>query len=142
MFLGQYYHSVDEKGRLTIPAGFRDVFLDGVYITQGFDKNLRLLTEPAFQEMYEKVIRLSETKPKIRKLKRLFFATAGRVELDRLGRVLIPQFLRDFAGLESDAVIVGVGNSVEIWSPTFWQEQLQDLSNIEANAIEFMEHDL
>jgi MraZ protein len=142
MFLGQYYHSVDEKGRMTIPAGYRDLFVDGLYVTQGFDKNLRLLTEPAFREMSEKVIRMSETNPKIRKLRRLFFSTAGRVELDRLGRVLIPQFLRDFAGLEKEAVIVGVGNAIEIWSPRTWQEQLQDLSDIEANAIEFMEHDL
>lgn len=142
MFLGQYYHAVDEKGRLTIPAGFRDEFVDGVYVTQGFDRNLRLLTEEAFKEMSEKVVRLSETNPKIRKLRRLFFSTAGRVELDRLGRVLIPQFLRDFAGLEKEAVIVGVGSLIEIWSPDSWQEQLQEISNIEANAFEFIEHDL
>jgi MraZ protein len=142
MFLGRYYHTIDEKGRLTIPAGLRDVFVDGVYITQGFDRNLRLLTEPAFLEMAEKVMRMSETNPKIRKLRRLFFSSAGRVELDRLGRVLIPQFLRDFAGLENEAVIVGVGSAIEIWSSTSWQEQLQEISDIEANAVEFMEHDL
>lgn len=142
MFLGQFYHSVDEKGRLTIPAGYRDEFVDGVYVTQGFDRNLRLLTTPTFQEMSEKVVRLSETNPKIRKLRRLFFATAGRVELDRLGRVLIPQFLRDFACLEKEAVIVGVGNFIEIWSPVSWQEQLQEISDTEANAFQFIDHDL
>jgi MraZ protein len=142
MFLGQYYHAVDEKGRMTVPAGFRDVFDDGLYITQGFDKNLVLLTESVFHTKAEKVIRMSETNPKSRKLRRLFFATAGRVELDRLGRVLIPQFLRDFAGLENDAVIVGAGNVVEIWSPTVWKEQLEDLTNSEVNAEQFMEHDL
>ena len=142
MFLGQFYHSVDEKGRLTIPAGFRDGFVDGLFITQGFDKNLRILTDSAFGDMSEKVVRMSETNPKIRKLRRLFFATASRVELDRLGRVLIPQFLRSFAGLEKDAVIVGVGNFIEVWSPLSWQEQLQDLSNIEQNAIQFIELDL
>jgi MraZ protein len=142
MFLGQFYHSVDEKGRLTIPAGFRDGFVDGLYITQGFDKNLRILTGLAFNEMSEKVVRMSETNPKIRKLRRLFFASASRVALDRLGRVLIPQFLRSFAGLEKEAVIVGVGNFIEVWSPLSWQEQLQDLSDIEQNAIQFIELDL
>jgi MraZ protein len=142
MFLGQYYHTVDEKGRLTIPAGFRDGFVDGLYITQGFDKNLVLLSEAVYQSKADKVLRMRETDPKTRKLRRLVFATAGRVELDRLGRVLIPQFLRDFASLGNEAVIVGVGNAIEIWSPTVWQEQLNDLSDSEVNAEQFMEHDL
>jgi MraZ protein len=142
MFLGQYHHTLDEKGRMTIPARFRDSLADGAYVTQGFDQNLKLQTEPAFEAMAEKVNRLSETDPKIRKLRRLFFASAGRVGLDRLGRVLIPQFLRDFAGLEKEAIIVGVGGSIEIWSPETWQEQLDELSDTEANAQQFAELDL
>ena len=142
MFLGQYFHTVDEKGRITIPAAFRDVFVDGAYIVQGFDKNLRLLTEPVFEAMAEKVISMSETQPKIRKLKRLIFSNSGRVELDSLGRVLVPQFLRDFAELKNEVVIVGVGNAIEIWSQPAWQGQLNDLSDSEANAQQYAEHDL
>jgi len=142
MFLGQYHHSLDEKGRMTIPARFRELMLDGAYITQGFDQNLKLLTDSSFEAMANKVNRLSETNPKIRKLRRLFFSSADRVELDRLGRVLIPQFLRNFAGLEKEAVIVGVGESIEIWSPAFWQKQLEELSDAEENAQQFAELDL
>jgi len=142
MFLGQYQHTLDEKGRITIPARFRDLLADGAYVTQGFDQNLKLQTEPAFEAMAAKVNHLSETNPKIRKLRRLFFASAGRVELDSLGRVLIPQYLRDFAGLNKEAMIVGVGESIEIWSPGAWQKQLDELSDPEANAQQFAELDL
>jgi MraZ protein len=142
MFLGQYHHTLDEKGRLTIPARFRDSFVEGAYVTQGFDQNLKLQTESAFEAIALKVNHLSETNPKIRKLRRLFFASAGRVELDSLGRVLIPQFLREFARLDKDAIIVGVGESIEIWSPEAWQKQLTELSDAEANAQQFAELDL
>ena len=99
MFLGQYRHNLDEKGRLTIPAKFRDVLAEGAYLTQGFDRNLRLLTESDFNRMAEKINHLSMTDPAIRQLRRLIFANANQVQLDRLGRTLIPQFLREFAGL-------------------------------------------
>ncbi len=142
MFLGQFYHTIDSKGRMTIPARMRDLLSDGVYLTQGFDRNLRLLNEPAFNAMAEKINHLSETNPKIRLLKRLFFSSASRVELDSLGRVLIPQFLRDFAALESEAVVVGVGEAIEIWSLSAWQEQLSALSDSDANAQQFSDLDL
>jgi MraZ protein len=142
MFLGQFHHSLDVKGRVTIPVSFREILADGAYVTQGFDQNLRLLTEPSFIDMAEKVNALSETNPKIRKLRRLVFSNARKVEIDRLGRVLIPNFLREFAKLEKDAVIVGVGEAIEIWSPPAWQEQVDDLSDPEVNAQQFAEHDL
>lgn len=142
MFLGQYQHSLDAKGRMTIPAGYRDMLVGGAYITQGFDDNLNLLTESLFHEKAEKIKVLSDTKMNTRKLRRLFFSNAVEVEMDRLGRVLIPQFLRDIAGLEKDAVIVGVGELIEIWSPPAWQQQLDDLGDSEANAQQFDEHDL
>ncbi len=142
MFLGQFYHTIDSKGRMSIPARMRDLLSDGVYLTQGFDRNLRLLNEPAFNAMAEKINHLSETNPKIRLLKRLFFSSASRVELDSLGRVLLPQFLRDLAALESEAVVVGVGEAIEIWSLSAWQEQLSALSDSDANAQQFSDLDL
>jgi len=142
MFLGQYHHSLDAKGRLTIPARFRDLLAEGAYVTQGFDRNLRLLTKPDFETMAETVNRLSMTNPDIRRLRRLLFAHASQIDLDRIGRVLIPQFLRDFAGLESDAVIVGVGEAIEIWSPTAWQAEVDQLSDADKNALRFAELDL
>jgi MraZ protein len=142
MFLGQYHHNLDEKGRLTVPAKFRDALMEGAYLTQGFDRNLRLLTEFDFNLLAEKINRLSMTDPSIRQLRRLIFANASEVQLDRLGRTLIPQFLREFAGLETEAVVVGVGEAIEIWSPEAWAAQEDDLQDADANAARFAELDL
>ena len=142
MFLGRYHHNLDEKGRLTIPAKFRDVLADGAFLTQGFDRNLRLLTRADFETMSAKINRLSMTDPSIRQLRRLIFANASEVQLDRIGRTLVPQFLREFAGLDSEAVIVGVGEAIEIWSPEVWAEQESLLQDADANAQRFAELDL
>ena len=142
MFLGQYHHNLDEKGRLTIPAKFRDALAEGAFLTQGFDRNLRLLTEANFEAMAAQINRLSMTDPAIRQLRRLIFATASEVQLDRIGRTLVPQFLREFAGLDNEAIIVGVGEAIEIWSPEVWAEQERLLLDAEANAQKFAELDL
>jgi MraZ protein len=142
MFLGQYHHNLDEKGRLTIPARFRDALAEGAFLTLGFDRNLRLLTQADFELMAEKINHLSMTNPDIRQLRRLIFANASEVQLDRLGRTLIPQFLRDFAGLDGEAVIVGVGEAIEIWSPAAWSEQENTIQDADANAQRYAELDL
>ena len=90
MFLGQYRHNLDNKGRLTIPARFRELLSDGAYITQGFDKNLMVLTAPTFEFISQRVNQMSITDPTARELKRLLFSTADRVEPDSNGRILIP----------------------------------------------------
>jgi MraZ protein len=142
MFLGRYHHNLDEKGRLTIPAKFREAFAEGAFLTQGFDRNLRLLTEADFEVMAAQINHLSMTDPAIRQLRRLIFATASEVQLDRIGRTLVPQFLREFAGLDNEAIIVGVGEAIEIWSPEVWAEQESLLLDAEANAQKFAELDL
>ena len=142
MFLGRYHHNLDEKGRLTIPAKFRDALAEGAFLTQGFDRNLRLLTEVDFEAMAAQINRLSMTDPAIRQLRRLIFATASHVQLDRIGRTLVPQFLREFAGLDNEAIIVGVGEAIEIWSPEVWAEQESLLLDAQANAQKFAELDL
>jgi MraZ protein len=142
MFLGRYHHNLDEKGRLTVPAKFRDALAVGAYLTQGFDRNLRLLTEADFEAMAAQINHLSMTDPAIRQLRRLIFATASEVQLDRIGRTLVPQFLREFAGLDNEAIIVGVGEAIEIWSPEVWAEQESLLLDAEANAQKFAELDL
>ncbi len=142
MFLGQYRHALDEKGRLTIPARFRDELAAGAYLTQGFDRNLRLLTQAAFEAIFAKLSAMNTTDPVTRELRRLLFANATQVELDRVGRILIPQFLRQVAGLDGEAVIVGVGESIEIWAPAAWEEQVARLSNVDDNSQRFAELDL
>ena len=143
MFLGQYQHSLDTKGRLTIPSRFREVLAeDGAYIFQGFDQNLLLLTVSSFQRISERVSRMSLTEPNARLLKRLIFSSAERVEADKAGRILIPDFLRKAAGLNGEAVLVGAGDYVEIWEPSRWAVQLTQLQDADANLQRFAVLDL
>jgi MraZ protein len=142
MFLGQYTHSIDSKGRLTVPARFRDMLEEGAYISQGFEHNLMVITPPAFERISASVNEMSLTDPTSRKLKRLIFATADRVEVDSSGRIRIPQFLRDITGLDGDAVIVGAGTYFEIWSPQAWQPNAEELQDTSTNAQRFAALDL
>jgi MraZ protein len=142
MFLGRYEHNIDEKGRLTIPARFRELLENGAYVTQGFDRNLMVLTAPAFERISQRVNQLSMTDPVARQLKRLIFAGAERCEFDRAGRMLLPQFLRESVHLNGAAIVVGAGDYIEIWSPEQWAEQNELLQDAEANAQRFAALDL
>jgi len=142
MFLGQYEHTIDNKGRLTIPARFRDLLEEGAYITQGFDENLIVLTTQIFEMIYQKVNQMSMTDPAARLLRRLFFSHADFVEADRAGRILILQFLRQAAHLDGGAVVIGVGDHFEIWAPEKWAQQAALLNDTEANAGRFAAIDL
>lgn len=142
MFLGQYYHNMDKKGRLTVPARFRDLLEQGAYITQGFERNLMVLTPQAFDRISERVNEMNLTDPNARQLRRLLFATADRVELDGSGRIRVPQFLREVAGLDGEAVIVGAGDYFEIWSLPSWQPKAQELQDTDTNAQRFAELEL
>jgi MraZ protein len=142
MFMGQYRHNFDAKGRLTIPARFRELLTDGAFVTQGFEQNLMVLTAPAFEVLTQGVNQTSITNPTARDLKRLLFSTADRVNLDSNGRILIPQFLRELAGLDNEAFLVGVGDYFEIWSPTQWEEKMSLLNDTDANAQRFVGLDL
>ncbi len=142
MFLGHYDHSIDEKGRLTIPARFREQLENGAFITQGLDQNLLVLPTAMFEQMYQKVSEKSFTDPNARLLRRLFFSKADRVEVDKAGRMLIPQFLRQPNGLNGDIVVVGAGEYFEIWSREHWCAQEEELLDTEANQQRFAELDL
>jgi MraZ protein len=142
MFLGRFEHSIDQKGRLTVPARFRDLLVEGAYITQGFDKNLMVLPQEAFEKISQRINQLSLTDPKARVLKRLIFSNADFLELDKVGRILIPQFLRDAAFIESKVVVVGAGGFFEVWSPEIWQTQNEILQDINSNPAQFEDLDL
>jgi MraZ protein len=137
MFLGRYEHTIDEKGRLTIPARYRELLESGAYVTQGFDHNLIVLSASSFEQMYLHVNEMSMTDSAARQLKRLIFSSAERCEFDRAGRILLPQFLRETNGLQSNAILVGVGDYFEIWSPERWLQQNQILQDTEANEQRF-----
>jgi MraZ protein len=143
MFLGQYQHTIDNKGRLTIPARYREMLAtDGAYVTQGFDHNLVVLTVTAFNQLSRRVNRMSMTDGRARQLKRQLFANAEHVGVDRAGRILIPQFLRDSVGLDAEAVLVGVGDYFEIWSPEAWAGQVSELHDAEADSQRYLDLDL
>ena len=125
MFLGQFEHAIDEKGRMTIPARFREELGEVAYITRAFDQNLTVMPESVFESLADRISDLTVTDPEVRLLQNLIFSNAVRVEFDRAGRILIPQFLRDGAGLQSAAVVVGQGKRFEIWSPELWTEQVK-----------------
>lgn len=137
MFLNHYHHNLDEKGRLTIPARYRELIAQGAYITLGFDQNLMVLTTSYFNEIAERSAKLSLTDPTSRQLMRLIFSNAERVEIDKAGRILIPQSLREAAHLDAEAVVVGVLTYFEIWSPSLWNHQSESMTNTEANEQRF-----
>jgi MraZ protein len=139
MFLGQFSHSLDDKGRLTVPARYRDLLaLEGAYILQGFDQNLMVLTASTFDAISRRINSMSLTDPTVRVLRRLVFSTADRVDVDRAGRILIPQFLREHSAIDKDVKVVGVGDYFEIWSPAVWEKQVSQLQDVESNAQRFM----
>ncbi len=143
MFLGQYRHNIDNKGRLTIPSRFRELLLaEGAYVSQGFERNLIVRTVSTFEALSKKVEALSQTVQNSRLLKRLIFSTAEKVEVDKAGRILIPEFLRQSAGLVDETVIIGAGDYFEIWSPENWAAQEAELRDAEANAQRFAVLDL
>jgi MraZ protein len=138
MFLGQFYHNLDDKGRLTVPARYRDLLvLAGAYIMQGFDQNLIVLPSENYDEVFQRIRLMSITDPNARSLRRLLFSTADRVEVDKAGRILIPQFLRTYAGLECALVVVGMGDYFEIWSPEAWKVQNEQLQDPQLNMDRF-----
>jgi transcriptional regulator MraZ len=144
MFLGEYRHSIDTKDRLTVPARFRELMSEGAYIVRGFDRNLMVLTTKAFETLSQNIIQMSITDPLTRKLRRLIIGSALRLEIDKAGRILIPEFLSKTAGLSSsqEAILVGQGNYFEIWSPGEWAIQQEALADPEANSERFKVLDL
>ena len=123
MFLGRHGHNLDEKGRLALPARYREELRDGVVITRGFDNCLLVYPMAAWAPLAERVSALSIGDPDVRLLRRMLFANATDLMLDRQGRILVPAELRAHAGLEREAVVVGMHSFIEIWSPDGWAAQ-------------------
>lgn len=137
MFLGRYEHTIDDKGRLTIPARYRELLEDGAYVTQGFEHNLIVHPVASFEEMSAKVNQLAITDPVARQLRRYIFSAAERCEFDKAGRILLPQFLRDMAKLDGSVVLVGAGAYFEIWSASNWTQQNDALQDTDTSAQRF-----
>lgn len=144
MFLGEYRHSIDNKDRLTVPVRYRELMDEGAFILRGFDRNLMVLTTRAFETISHRLDQMSLTDPLARDLRRLIIGSASRLEIDKAGRILLPDFLCQKVGLASDhdAVLVGQGNYFEIWSTEEWAHQQSALDKAEANTERFKVLDL
>jgi MraZ protein len=126
MFYGEYEHSIDRKGRLILPSRFREVskanFIEKFFVTRGLDKCLFMFGEEEWKVQEQKFKSMPFTKQEIRKFNRIYFSGALDVIPDRQGRFIIPQFLKDYADIKRDVVIIGVSNRIEIWSKIVWQQ--------------------
>jgi transcriptional regulator MraZ len=142
MFLGQYQHNLDEKGRLMIPARYRELLAAGAFIMQGFDRCLMVMTDVHFNEVYERINAMNMADPNARLLRRRILSTAFSIEIDKVGRILVPQTLRQVNGLESEAIVAGQGEYFEVWNPAEWNEQVNQLQDIEMNNQRFATLDL
>ncbi len=120
MFMGEYNHTVDAKGRLIVPSKFREQLGDEFVVTKGLDGCLFVYENTEWKILEEKLKKLPLTNANARKINRFFLAGAALCEVDKQGRILLPAVLREFAGIEKDAVMVGVGNRIEIWSKESW----------------------
>lgn len=122
MFMGEYSHTIDAKGRVIVPARFREELGEGSVITKGLDGCLFVYPKEEWQKFEEKLRQLPLNQQNARKITRFFLAGATGCEIDKQGRVLLPAVLREFAELEKDVVMVGIMNRVEIWSKDRWNE--------------------
>ncbi len=122
MFIGEYKHSIDEKGRLALPAKFRGKLASGVVITKGLENALVIYTRDEWEKIASEIANMPYTKGNARAFSRMVLAGANDCNLDRQGRINIPQNLREFAGLKTNAVVVGVYSRIEIWDVKEWEE--------------------
>lgn len=126
MFYGEHLHSIDRKGRLILPAKFREVsknnFIEKFMVTRGLDKCLFMFAEEEWRSQESKFKAISFTKQQSRTFNRLYFSGAVEVLPDRQGRILLPQYLKDFAEIKKDVMIVGVSSRIEIWAKNKWDE--------------------
>ena len=122
MFIGEYKHNIDDKGRLAIPAKLRVKLSDGAVVTRGLDNCLFLYPRSEWQKIAQKLSALPISQSKARAFSRLMLAGAMPVELDSQGRVTLPEYLRDFALLKKKAVVAGLYDRLEIWDEITWNK--------------------
>lgn len=122
MFIGEYRHNIDEKGRLALPAKFRGKLAGGVVITKGLESSLVIYTTEEWEKIAPKLSDLPYTQANARAFSRLILSGACDCELDRQGRINIPGNLREYAKLKTNAVIVGVYSRIEVWDAREWED--------------------
>ncbi len=126
MFMSEYNHTVDAKGRLIIPSKFRELLGEEFVVSKGMDGCLFVYANEDWNAFEQKLTALPLINKEARQFARFFLAGAAQVELDKQGRILLPANLREFAGLDKDVVLVGVGSRIEIWSKEKWESMATD----------------
>ena len=121
MFIGEYFHTIDNKRRLAIPAKFRKDLGKNAVLTRGLDNSLYLYPLAEWKKLAEKLALLPISRSDSRAFVRLMLAGAMDVTLDRLGRILVPDYLKNYAGLDKKAVVAGLYNRIEIWDENKWE---------------------
>ncbi|MEK3788201.1 MULTISPECIES: division/cell wall cluster transcriptional repressor MraZ [Paenibacillus] len=126
MFMGEFQHSMDDKGRLTVPSKFRDALGASFVVTRGLDQCLFVYPMEEWGNMEQKLKALPMMKADARAFSRFFFSGATECELDKQGRVHLPGNLREYAKLDKDCVVLGVSSRVEIWSKETWEQYFNE----------------
>ncbi|MCI8428218.1 MAG: division/cell wall cluster transcriptional repressor MraZ [Lachnospira sp.] len=139
MFMGEYNHTIDAKGRFIIPAKFRETLGDKFIVTKGLDGCLFVYPKSEWSSFEEKLKVLPLTNKDARQFTRFFLAGAAACEVDKQGRILLPQVLRDFAQLEKEVVLIGVASRVEIWSKINWEQSMSTYNDDMNEIAEKME---
>lgn len=134
MFMSQYNHTIDTKGRLIIPSKFRERLGEEFVVTQGMDGCLFVYANDDWSAFEQKLTSLPVINKQARQFARFFLSGAAQVEVDKQGRILLPANLREFAGLDKDVVLVGVGSRIEIWSKDKWEEVNSDVDMDDISA--------
>jgi MraZ protein len=137
MFLGEFIHTIDEKGRLTVPAKFRADLAAGLVVTRGIDRCLAIYPMGAWERLAERVSALPLTDRRARAFRRLVFANASDAIPDKQGRVLIPPRLREYAGLDSEVIVTGLDTYIEVWSVDAWNQERERVEGDEADVEEW-----
>ena len=120
MFIGEYRHTIDDKGRTSIPSKFRAELASGCVVTRGLDKCLWVYSKDEWQKLADKISELPITQKNARSFSRLMLAGATDASLDRVGRINLPSYLREYSNISKDVVIVGIYSRIEIWPADVW----------------------
>ena len=139
MFCGEHEYKVDQKGRVAIPPEFRDEFRMGATLVQGLEACITIYPLPQWERMAEKLVALPPMRGKTRRMNRLAFGTAFKLELDGQGRIILPQSLRQYTGIKDTAVMVGVNNYLELWSKENWESERAMMNEEAWQIFESME---
>ena len=134
MFIGEYDHNLDDKGRLAVPKKFRADLMTGAVVTRGLDNCLFLYTKIEWGKLAEKLAALPFAQANTRAFARLMLAGAMDVEVDKQGRIMLPEYLRVYAGISKEIVVAGLYNRLELWDSTKWAEY-KKRTEAESNEI-------